>query len=77
MIIECHPEPEKSVSDARQALSLEDMVTLVESLKPVAAAVGRVIPEVIGVGSKPTPIHLARMSSDRIAGRDAIYRVCT
>ncbi len=67
LIIECHPEPEKSVSDARQALSLEDMVNLVESLKPVAAAVGRVIPEVIGVGSKPTPIHLAGMSSDRIA----------
>ncbi len=45
LIIECHPEPEKSVSDARQALSLEDMVDLVHSLQPVAAAVGRVIPE--------------------------------
>jgi 3-deoxy-7-phosphoheptulonate synthase len=45
LIIECHPEPEKSVSDARQALSLEDMVDLVQSLQPVAAAVGRVIPE--------------------------------
>jgi 3-deoxy-7-phosphoheptulonate synthase len=41
LIIECHPEPEKSVSDARQALSLEEMVELVQSLKPVAAAVGR------------------------------------
>ena len=41
LIIECHPEPEKSVSDARQALSLEDMVELVHSLKPVAEAVGR------------------------------------
>ena len=28
LIIECHPEPEKSVSDARQALSLEAMVHL-------------------------------------------------
>jgi 3-deoxy-7-phosphoheptulonate synthase len=45
LIIECHPEPEKSVSDARQALSLEDMVHLVHSLKPVAAAVGRIVPE--------------------------------
>jgi 3-deoxy-7-phosphoheptulonate synthase len=44
LIIECHPEPEKSVSDARQALSLADMVSLVDSLKPVAAAVGRNIP---------------------------------
>jgi 3-deoxy-7-phosphoheptulonate synthase len=46
LIIECHPEPEKSVSDARQALSLEDMVDLVHSLRPIAAAVGRTIPEV-------------------------------
>ena len=45
LIIECHPEPEKSVYDARQALSLENMVDLVHSLQPVAAAVGRVIPE--------------------------------
>lgn len=43
LIIECHPEPEKSVSDARQALSLEDMVELVHSLQPIAAAVGRKI----------------------------------
>lgn len=41
VIIECHPEPEKSVSDARQALSLEDMVELVHSLAPIARAVGR------------------------------------
>ncbi|OUL35817.1 3-deoxy-7-phosphoheptulonate synthase [Nostoc sp. T09] len=59
LIIECHPEPEKSVSDARQALSLEDMVNLVNSLKPVAAAVGRNISESIGVGLKPAPIFCA------------------
>jgi 3-deoxy-7-phosphoheptulonate synthase len=41
LVIECHPEPEKSVSDARQALSLGDMVHLVDSLKPVAEAIGR------------------------------------
>lgn len=41
LIIECHPEPEQSVSDARQALSLEDMAALVRSLKPIAEAVGR------------------------------------
>ncbi|MBD0262364.1 MAG: 3-deoxy-7-phosphoheptulonate synthase [Hassallia sp. WJT32-NPBG1] len=58
LIIECHPEPEKSVSDARQALSLEDMVNLVDSLRLVAAAVGRIIPEV-GVGFKPAPIFCA------------------
>lgn len=45
LMIECHPEPEKSVSDARQALSLDDMVDLVEILRPVAAAVGRQIAE--------------------------------
>ncbi len=41
IMVECHPEPEKSVSDARQALSLPDMVNLVHNLRPVAAAVGR------------------------------------
>ncbi|NEP44603.1 MAG: 3-deoxy-7-phosphoheptulonate synthase, partial [Okeania sp. SIO2H7] len=34
------------VSDARQALSLEDMVELVESLRPIATAVGRHICQV-------------------------------
>lgn len=43
LMVECHPTPEKSVSDARQALSLEDMVELVESLRPIASAVGRYI----------------------------------
>lgn len=46
LMIECHPQPEKSISDARQALSLPDMVALVQSLRPVAAAVGRNIIEV-------------------------------
>jgi 3-deoxy-7-phosphoheptulonate synthase len=45
LIIECHPEPDKSVSDAAQALSLEEMVQLVDNLKPIATAVGRNIPE--------------------------------
>ncbi|BAY89573.1 MULTISPECIES: 3-deoxy-7-phosphoheptulonate synthase [unclassified Tolypothrix] len=58
LIIECHPEPEKSVSDARQALSLEDMVNLVDSLKPVATAVGRNISD-LGVGVKSAPIFCA------------------
>lgn len=41
LAIECHPEPSRSISDARQALSLPEMVELVRSLRPVAAAVGR------------------------------------
>jgi 3-deoxy-7-phosphoheptulonate synthase len=45
-MVECHPEPEKSVSDARQALSLEEMVQLVANLRPVAASVGRKVIEV-------------------------------
>ncbi|BAY22538.1 phospho-2-dehydro-3-deoxyheptonate aldolase [Calothrix sp. NIES-2100] len=59
LIIECHPEPEKSVSDARQALSLSDMVNLVASLKPIATAVGRNISESIGVDLKSAPIFCA------------------
>ncbi len=45
VIVECHPEPEKSVSDARQALSLDDMVALAHSLSAIATAVGRTIPQ--------------------------------
>ena len=41
LIIECHPVPEQSVSDARQALSLDDMVDLVNTLDPLATAIGR------------------------------------
>ncbi|MGD1861565.1 MAG: 3-deoxy-7-phosphoheptulonate synthase [Leptolyngbyaceae cyanobacterium] len=48
LIIECHPVPEASISDARQALSLEDMTALVDSLRPIAAAVDRVIPTASG-----------------------------
>jgi len=46
LIIECHPVPEESVSDARQALSLEAMVQLVHELQPVATAVGRTMVQV-------------------------------
>lgn len=45
LIIECHPEPENSVSDARQALSLESMIDLIQHLRSVAEAVGRRLPE--------------------------------
>ncbi|MGG6294430.1 3-deoxy-7-phosphoheptulonate synthase [Leptolyngbya sp. AN02str] len=51
LIMECHPIPEKSVSDARQALSLDDMVELVRSLKAIATAVNRSIPA--GVATVP------------------------
>ncbi len=41
IMVECHPVPEESVSDARQALSLDAMAELAASLRPIAAAVGR------------------------------------
>ncbi|MBT9315859.1 3-deoxy-7-phosphoheptulonate synthase [Leptothoe spongobia] len=41
LMIECHPDPEQSISDARQTISLEAMTGLVESLTPIAQAVGR------------------------------------
>ncbi|MBE9155678.1 3-deoxy-7-phosphoheptulonate synthase [Nodosilinea sp. LEGE 06152] len=41
LIIECHPVPDESVSDARQALTLDEMATLARSLDPIAAALGR------------------------------------
>jgi 3-deoxy-7-phosphoheptulonate synthase len=45
VMVECHPQPEQSVSDARQALSLEDMVNLAHSLRAIATAVGRTLPQ--------------------------------
>jgi 3-deoxy-7-phosphoheptulonate synthase len=52
VMVECHPEPEKSVSDARQALSLDEMVSLAHNLKAIAAAVGRSIPTKAGNSSR-------------------------
>jgi 3-deoxy-7-phosphoheptulonate synthase len=62
LMIECHPEPEKSVSDARQALALDDMVALVHSLRPIAQAVGRTVmapAELVSANKKPnTPVAI-------------------
>lgn len=41
LIVEAHPVPEKSVSDAAQALGLEELKTLVREVEPVAKAIGR------------------------------------
>lgn len=46
IMVECHPTPEQSISDARQTLSLEAMVTLVQELRAIASAVGRTIPTI-------------------------------
>ncbi len=43
LIIECHPDPDRAISDAQQTLSLEAMADLVDSLRSIAAAVGRSI----------------------------------
>lgn len=51
LIIECHPHPERSVSDAQQALSLEEMVNLARSLDPIARAVGRSLAQSLTVGA--------------------------
>jgi 3-deoxy-7-phosphoheptulonate synthase len=44
LIIECHPDPEKSVSDARQAISLGDMVAIVDKVRAIAPVLGRTVP---------------------------------
>ncbi|MBE9140966.1 bifunctional 3-deoxy-7-phosphoheptulonate synthase/chorismate mutase [Nodosilinea sp. LEGE 07088] len=41
LMVECHPVPDQSVSDARQALNLEEMAALAHSLGPMARALGR------------------------------------
>jgi len=43
LMIECHPDPEKSVSDARQAISMQDMIDILRSIEPIAHAVGRTL----------------------------------
>ena len=43
LIVECHPVPDESISDAKQALSLESVAELMESLQAIAAAVGRTL----------------------------------
>jgi 3-deoxy-7-phosphoheptulonate synthase len=65
IMIECHPEPEKSVSDARQALSIEEMIELVQSLVPIAQAVGR---EIAGIKSK-RQLAVVSSVSRKVAGR--------
>lgn len=71
LIIECHPEPEKSVSDARQALSLEDMVELVESIKPIAAAIGR---SVAGEVEQKRKVTVVQAIGSQNAGRPTVRR---
>ncbi|MBI1270141.1 3-deoxy-7-phosphoheptulonate synthase [bacterium] len=41
LLVECHPRPAQSVSDARQALSFEEMEDLINTVGPIAEAVGR------------------------------------
>jgi len=41
LLIEVHPNPEKSVSDADQTISTKRFEKLMEELKPIAKAVGR------------------------------------
>lgn len=45
LIVEIHPEPDQSVSDASQALSLPDFDNLIAAIAPVAQAVGREMPQ--------------------------------
>lgn len=71
LMIECHPQPEKSVSDARQALSLDQMVELVDSLRPIARAVGRLVEEprhaapVISINQSPAVVRYHRLAARR------------
>lgn len=43
LLIESHPTPEIAKSDAAQQLNFEEFSTMLESLKPIAAAVGKQI----------------------------------
>jgi 3-deoxy-7-phosphoheptulonate synthase len=43
LIVEVHPRPSEALSDGPQSLRLDRFVTLMEELKPLAAAVGRTL----------------------------------
>jgi len=43
LLIECHPNPSKALSDGEQSLTPAQLSTLIEQLRPVAKAVNRVI----------------------------------
>jgi len=43
LIIEVHPDPERALSDGAQSLKPERFAALMESLRPIAAAVGRTL----------------------------------
>ncbi|MBX9696182.1 MAG: chorismate mutase, partial [Cyanobacteria bacterium] len=51
---------EESVSDARQAISLQDMIDIVESIRPIAKAVGRTVGDEPVVSTEST---LSRLKS--------------
>jgi 3-deoxy-7-phosphoheptulonate synthase len=57
LMVECHPDPEKSVSDARQALSCDELLELLSELKPIAAAVGRRLPDETPAAGTVVPLH--------------------
>ena len=42
-MVEVHPEPSKSLSDAAQTISLDEFKELVEYIRPVVDAVGKVL----------------------------------
>jgi 3-deoxy-7-phosphoheptulonate synthase len=43
IIVETHPEPDQSISDAAQALSFEEFSQLMQDIRPIAAAMGKVL----------------------------------
>jgi 3-deoxy-D-arabino-heptulosonate 7-phosphate (DAHP) synthase len=43
LLIESHPDPSVAKSDAAQQLNFDEFTSMLESLKPVASAVGRTI----------------------------------
>jgi 3-deoxy-7-phosphoheptulonate synthase len=43
LMIEVHPHPEQALSDGAQSLKPSRFVALMESLRPIAAAVGRTL----------------------------------
>ncbi len=57
LIVEAHPNPTQSISDAAQALSLEDLTNLMEAIEPIAKAMGKTFKV-----NQPKPVSVKSVS---------------
>jgi 3-deoxy-7-phosphoheptulonate synthase len=53
IMVEMHPVPDQAFSDGRQSLDFAQFDSMMDSLRPVAAALGRPMAAALGAGQRP------------------------